>query len=104
MRSPGFLTVVACYGWLMMGDGGWRIYEMCTVGVFDIVCEWKELVIDEFVMNEHKVHLNSHFFVTAYDTSKSMCTCFPVHVDVLLFQMVAHLQQELHHRHCLAYR
>ena len=33
-----------------MEDGG---YEMCTVGVFDIVSEWKELVIDEFVMKDH---------------------------------------------------
>lgn len=81
-----------------MEDGG---YEMCTVGVFDIVSEWKELVIDEFVMKDHIWHLNVHFFVTIYDTSDIY---FPVHADVLLFQMVAYLQQELHHRYCLTYR
>lgn len=36
---------------------------MCMVGVFDIVCEWKELVIDELVMNEHTLHLNIHWLL-----------------------------------------
>lgn len=36
------------------------------VGVFDIVCEWKELVIDELVMNEHTLHLNIHWLLCQY--------------------------------------
>lgn len=55
---------------MMGGDGGYRdvfffkeYYEMCMVGVFDIVCEWKELVIDELVMNEHTLHLNIHWLL-----------------------------------------